>query len=49
MNNEHPHSRRGFIRRASLAGSLLSGVAASGQTQRPRYDLLVRGGRVIDP
>jgi dihydroorotase len=49
MNNEHPHSRRGFIRRASLAGSLLSGVAASGQTRSPRYDLLVRGGRVIDP
>src|SRR5689334_515915 len=49
MNNEHPHSRRGFIRRASLAGSLLSGVAAGGQTQRSRYDLLVRGGRVVDP
>src|SRR5579859_2804625 len=45
MNDEHPHSRRGFFRCASLAGSLLSGVAARGQTQRPRYDLLVRGGR----
>jgi len=49
MNDEHPHSRRGFFRCASLAGSLLSGVAAGGQTQRSRYDLLVRGGRVVDP
>ncbi len=49
MNNEHPHSRRGFFRCASLAGSLLSSVAASGQTRSPRYDLLVRGGRVVDP
>jgi len=49
MEDEHPHSRRGFFRCASLAGSLLSGVAAGGQTPRPRYDLLVRGGRVVDP
>ena len=49
MNDEHPHSRRGFFRCASLAGSLLSSVAAGGQTRSPRYDLLVRGGRVVDP
>jgi dihydroorotase len=49
MNNEHPHSRRGFFRCASLAGSLLSSVTASGQTRSPRYDLLVRGARVVDP
>ena len=49
MNDEHPHSRRGFFRCASLAGSLLSGVAAGGQTRSPRYDLMVRGGRVVDP
>src|SRR6185437_6621558 len=49
MEDEHPHSRRGFFRCASLAGSLLSSVTASGQTRSPRYDLLVRGGRVVDP
>jgi len=49
MEDEHPHSRRGFFRCASLAGPLLSSLTAAGQTPSPRYDLLVRGGRVVDP
>jgi dihydroorotase len=49
------HSRRQFLHRA-LAGtplvcSLASEELVQGQTpnQRTRYDLLIRGGRVIDP
>jgi len=57
MKNEHADSRRGFFRRASVAGSLLCSVTAAGQeslsgqsaSRAPRYDLLVRGGRVVDP
>src|SRR5215471_7062804 len=57
MKNEHADSRRGFFRRASVAGSLLCSVTAAGQeslsghsaSRAPRYALLVRGGRVVDP
>src|SRR6202521_4332055 len=54
MNDEHPHSRRGFFRCASLAGPLLCSVTAgqqilSAQAGAARYDLLVRGGREVDP
>lgn len=57
MKNRHDDSRRGFFWRASLAGRLLCGVTAAGEgmlsaqanLRAPRYDLLVRGGRVVDP
>jgi dihydroorotase len=57
MKSEHSDSRRGFFKRASVAGSLLCSATAAGQeklsAQTPsratRYDLLVRGGRVVDP
>src|SRR2546423_5991501 len=57
MKNQNIDSRRGFFWRASLAGRLLCGLTAAGegmlsaQVQSPnfRYDLLVRGGRVVDP
>ena len=57
MKNRDADSRRGFFWRAPLAGRLLYGLTAAGEeslsTQaNPRaalYDLLVRGGRVVDP
>ena len=57
MKNRDADSRRGFFWRASLAGRLLCGLTAAGegtlsaQVNSPnfRYDLLVRGGRVVDP
>src|ERR1700730_206388 len=57
MKNRDADSRRGFFWRASLAGRLLCGLTASGErmlsaqtnSRAPRYDLLVRGGRVVDP
>jgi dihydroorotase len=50
-------SRRGFFWRASLAAPLLCSASAAGQEslspnnqpRSPRYDLLIRGGRVVDP
>jgi dihydroorotase len=57
MKNRDAASRRGFFWRASLAGRLLCGLTAAGEgmlsgqsnSRAPRYDLLVRGGRVVDP
>src|SRR5882724_5878255 len=57
MKNRDADSRRGFFWRASLAGRLLCGLTAAGEgmlsaqanSRTPRYDLLVRGGRVVDP
>lgn len=57
MRNRDADSRRGFFWRASLAGRLLYGLTAAGEGSlsaqaNPRaalYDLLVRGGRVVDP
>src|SRR5438445_352919 len=57
MNDKHSQSRRWFCRRAPLAGSLLYSATAaasemlSSQTsgRAQRYELLVRGGRVVDP
>ena len=57
MKNRDADSRRGFFRRASLAGRLLCGLTAAGESmlsaqtnaRAPRYDLLVRGGRIVDP
>jgi dihydroorotase len=57
MNHQHSQSRRWFLRRAPLAGSLLYSVTEAGSEmlsgQTPEraqpYDLLVRGGRVVDP
>ena len=40
----HPH-RRQFLRRTIFAPSLLSAQTGG----KPAYDLLIRGGRVIDP
>src|SRR5829696_985002 len=50
-------SRRDFFKRTAITPSLVCGLAAGwesllqAQEQRPapRYDLVVKGGRVIDP
>src|SRR5215469_3715856 len=57
MRNWEADSRRGFFWRTSLAGRLLCGLTAASQgllsaqtnARTPRYDVLVRGGRVVDP
>ena len=50
------HSRRVFIKRTAITPSLLCGLAAGWEDllcaqdrPAPRYDLVVKGGRVIDP
>lgn len=50
------HSRRGFLKRTALTPSLVCGLAAGfedllhgQQRPAPRYDLIVKNGRVIDP
>lgn len=52
----HHHSRRGFIRRLAIGGSLVGSFfdplenPLSAQTgANPRYDVLVKGGQVVDP
>src|SRR5262245_673602 len=41
-------TRRDFLSGAAAAASIF-GRVASAAAQQPRYDLLIRGGRVIDP
>jgi dihydroorotase len=50
------HSRRSFLKRTAITPSLVCGLAAGWEDllqaqQRPafRYDLVVKGGRVVDP
>jgi dihydroorotase len=50
------HSRRVFLKRTAITPSLLCGLAAGWEDllqaqdrPSPRYDLVVKGGRVIDP
>jgi dihydroorotase len=50
------HSRRSFLKRTAITPSLWCGLAAgwedllkAQQAPAPRYDLVVKGGRVIDP
>src|SRR4051794_10177937 len=50
------HSRRGFLKHTALTPSLVCGLAAGfedllrgQQRPAPRYDLIVKNGRVIDP
>lgn len=57
MKNRDADSRRGFFWRVPLAGRLLCSLTAAGgglfaaqtASRSPRYDFLVRGGRVVDP
>ena len=49
-------SRRGFLKRTAITPSLLCGLAAGSEDllraqprSAPRYDLIVKGGRLIDP
>ena len=49
-------SRRGFLKRTAITPSLLCGLAAGSEDllraqprSMPRYDLIVKGGRLIDP
>lgn len=55
MANKKPNTRRALLQRV-VAPSLICSLTSSGQpllaaqaTTRPRYDLLIRGGRVVDP
>ena len=50
------HSRREFLTRTAITPSLVCGLAAGWESRlqaqartAPRYDLIVKGGRVIDP
>ena len=50
------HSRRVFMKRTAITPSLLCGLATgwedllqAQQLPSPRYDLVVKGGRLIDP
>lgn len=43
------HSRRQFLKEAAAGHALGLAPLAQGGTAAPRYDLLIRGGRVIDP
>ncbi|MBI3698381.1 MAG: hypothetical protein HY238_26525, partial [Acidobacteria bacterium] len=50
------HTRREFLHRVAAGPSLVCSLAAGWQELlqaqsrgEPRYDLLVRGGRVVDP
>jgi dihydroorotase len=50
----HPHPRREFLRRAALGSLVLTlgeGCGSLEDTRSPgaRYDLLISGGRVVDP
>ena len=52
----HQHTRRQFLKRTAITQSLVCGLAAgwedllqAQQAPAPRYDLIVKGGRVIDP
>jgi len=49
-------TRRAILKQTSLAGSLVCALDSASQElllaqtpPEPRYDLLIRGGRVIDP
>jgi len=56
----HHHTRRDFLRNTAVGSSLVCSLAAGwtdllraqdtrGATAPPRFDLLVKGGRVVDP
>jgi len=48
----HGHTRRKFLTRTAVGPALIcsfSGDLLRGQTRGARYDLLIRGGRVVDP
>src|SRR5262249_56486168 len=42
-------SRRGFVSTMAVSGLALAGGGLWGAAQRPDFDLLLRGGHVIDP